>query len=82
MAREMIFKMERTGLLTEGEQVTLTEGVLPSAYYYTVDSVREKSLAMSPNIPFTERLTVLEGVVKTIEENERGYYVTVEMKGE
>ena len=82
MAREMVFKMERTGLLTEGEQVTLTEGVLPSAYYYTVDSVREKSLAMSPNIPFTERLTVLEGVVKTIEENERGYYVTVEMKGE
>ncbi len=82
MAREMIFKMERTGLLTEGEQVTLTEGVLPSAYYYTVDSVREKSLAMSPNIPLTERLTVLEGVVKSIEENERGYYVTVEMKGE
>lgn len=76
---EMVFKMERTGLLSEGEEVTFTEGSLPSAWYYTLDSAREKSLAMSPNVPLTKRLTATRGRVKTIEENERGYYVTVEM---
>lgn len=77
---EMVFKMERTGLLTEGEEVTFTEGVLPSAYYYTLDSAREKSIAMSPNVPLTQRLTAAGGVVRSIEENERGYYITVEIE--
>lgn len=72
--RKMEFKMEREGLLKEGDQVTVTEGVLPSNYYYTIDP----SLAMSPNIPFRERLKSKEGVVTRIEENLRGYYVTVE----
>ena len=31
--REMEFKMERPGLLKEGQRVTVTEGVLPSNYY-------------------------------------------------
>ena len=80
--REMTFKMERTGLLTEGEQVTLTEGVLPSSYYYTLDTEHDRSLAMSPNIPFTERLKTREGMeikgtVLKIEENAKGFYVTV-----
>ncbi|MBR4529667.1 MAG: hypothetical protein IKO80_05220 [Lachnospiraceae bacterium] len=75
--RKMVFKMERTGLLTEGEEVSLSEGMLPGACYYTLDSAREKSLAMSGNIPFTERLTVQKGTVEKIEENERGFYVTV-----
>lgn len=75
--REMIFKMERTGLLREGEQVTLTEGVLPSSYYYTLDTEHDKSLAMSANIPFTQRLKNTVGTVLKIEENERGFYVMV-----
>ena len=70
--REMIFKMERPGLLKEGDQITVTEGLLPSNYYYTIDP----SLAMSPNIPFRERLTVKAGTVLKVEENERGFYVT------
>ena len=72
--RTMEFKMERQGLLSEGDKVTVTEGLLPSNYYYTIDP----SLAMSGNIPFRERLKSGEGKVTQIIENERGFYVTVE----
>ncbi|MDR2888577.1 MAG: hypothetical protein LBV33_01915 [Lachnospiraceae bacterium] len=72
--RTMEFKMERQGLLSEGDEVTVTEGVLPGSYYYTVDP----SLAMSGNIAFAERLTEKAGRVTAIAENERGFYVTVE----
>lgn len=72
--RTMEFKMERQGLLQVGQRVTITEGVLPSNYYYTIDP----SLAMSPNIPFRNRLQSREGVVTDIVENARGFYVTAE----
>ena len=72
--RTMEFKMERPGLLQEGQEVTITEGVLPSNYYYTIDP----SLAMSGNFPFREQLRSRKGIVTAIEENARGYYVTVE----
>lgn len=72
--RNMEFKMERQGLLKEGDLITVTEGLLPSNYYYTIDP----SLAMSGNIPFRERLKSREGKVTQIIENERGFYVTVE----
>ena len=68
--RTMEFKMERPGLLREGDQ----EGVLPSNYYYTIDP----SLAMSGNFPFRERLRAREGTVTSVVENERGFYVTAE----
>lgn len=71
--RMMEFKMERPGLLKEGEHVTVTEGVLPSNYYYTIDP----SLAMSGNYPFRERLLAREGDVTSVVENPRGFYVTV-----
>ena len=71
--REMEFKMERPGLLKKGDRVTVTEGVLPSNYYYTIDP----SLAMSGNYPFRERLMAREGEVTAVEVNERGFYVTV-----
>ena len=73
MMRTMEFKMERQGLLKEGDHVTVTKGLLPSNYYYTIDP----SLAMSGNIPFRERLKSGEGRVSKIIENERGFYVTV-----
>lgn len=72
--RTMQFKMERSGLLEIGQKVTVTEGILPSNYYYTIDP----SLAMSGNFPFRERLTASEGIVTDIKENERGFYVSVE----
>ncbi len=72
--RKMEFKMERPGLLEVGQKITVTEGVLPSNYYYTIDP----SLAMSANIPFRNRLKSKEGVVADIVENARGFYVTAE----
>lgn len=69
--REMEFKMERPGLLKKGDHITVTEGVLPSNYYYTIDP----SLAMSGNIPLRERMTERDGVVLDVIENARGYYV-------
>ena len=74
--REMEFNMERQGLLKEGQRITVTEGVLPSNYYYTIDP----SLAMSGNYPFRERMLAREGVVKKIIENERGFYVMAEFE--
>lgn len=72
--RRLEFKMERPGLLEKGQKITVTEGVLPSNYYYTIDP----SLAMSANIPFRDRLKSREGTVVDIQENPRGFYVLAE----
>ena len=74
--RQMEFKMERQGLLEIGDKITVTEGVLPSNYYYTIDP----SLAMSCNYPFRERMLAREGVVLDIIQNDRGFYVTAEFE--
>lgn len=74
--RSMEFKMERPGLLKEGDEITVTEGVLPSNYYYTIDP----ALAMSGNVPFRERLKAREGRVTRVVQNERGFYVTAEFE--
>lgn len=76
MKRVMEFKMERQGLLTIGQEITVTEGVLPSNYYYTIDP----SLAMSGNFPFRERMTARKGVVTDIKNSPRGFYVTCEFE--
>ena len=72
--RTMEFKMERRGVITEGEHVTVTEGVLPTSWYYTIDPSR----AMSANFELRERLKSREGDVVKIEERPQGYYVTVQ----
>ena len=72
--RKLEFKMEREGLLQAGDKITVTEGLLPSNYYYTID----RSLAMSANIPFRFRLKSREGVVTAVVENSRGFYVTAQ----
>ena len=76
--RLMEFKMERANLVKEGDGVTITEGVLPSAYYYTINP----AVAMSANFVFRERLKSDHGVVKEIKHNEKGYYVVVEFDEE
>ena len=76
--RRIEFKMERPGLLEEGQEVEIQEGVLPSNYYYTI----YPSLAMSGNFPFNKRLLARSGKVTKIEENARGFYVTVDFDEE
>ena len=58
--REIVFKMERPGLV----------------------SVIEPAVAMSGLFKLNDRLKADHGIVKHIEENERGYYVTVEFEEE
>ena len=72
--RSMDFKMERPGLLEAGQKVTVTEGLLPGSYYYTIDP----SLAMSANYKLRDRLKKREGIVQKVEETSRGFYVTVD----
>ncbi|MCR4807676.1 MAG: hypothetical protein K5857_08355 [Lachnospiraceae bacterium] len=72
--RQMEFKMERPGIISKGDHVTVTEGVLPSSWYYTIDPSR----AMSGNFGLRERLKTREGDVVGIEERPQGYYVTVQ----
>lgn len=74
--RTMEFKMERPGLVKEGDEVTVSEGLLPSNYYYVIDP----SLAMSGNIPFNQRLLARTGKVTKVSETPRGFYVTVDFE--
>ena len=72
--RKMEFKMERTGLLKEGDVLPVTEGRLPDSYYYTLGN----AFAMSANYKFRERLQSTEGTVLEIKETPKGFFVTVE----
>lgn len=72
--REMEFKMEREGLVEIGKEYEISEGRLPSSYYYTL----EPAYAMSANIEFRDRLKSTKGTVKAINETPRGFFVTVE----
>ncbi|WP_027437458.1 hypothetical protein [Lachnospira multipara] len=72
--REMSFTMSRPGLVKEGDVVEITEGKLPSSYYYTI----EPAVAMSGNYTTPERLKSRTGVVKEVGETNRGFYVLCE----
>lgn len=72
--RQMEFKMERPGLVKVGEQLKITEGKLPTSYYYTI----EHAIAMSGNYEVSERLASREGVVVDVKETEKGFFVTME----
>ena len=65
------FKMERENLVKEGDVVTITEGVLPSSWYYTI----EPAVAMSGNYGNRERLSVREGVVLEVRTDDSGFTV-------
>ena len=71
MAREIVFKMERPGLVEEGQEVEVSESVTP----FNVNYMIEPAVAMNNRLK-TENGTT-KGIVKKIEENDRGFYITV-----
>ena len=78
--RDLDFRMERAGLVEEGQHVTMTESVLKTLsgtmYYYTING----AIAMSNNTPV--RLHNLEGTVKSVVDEGSVYTVTVTISGE
>lgn len=71
--REELFKMERKGLVEEGQEVNVTERVNGSLYSYLV----EPSVAMSGIFRSNQRIKSDTGIVKQIKETERGFYLVV-----
>ena len=69
--RLMEFKMEREGLVRPGDQIRVSEGVLPASWYYTI----EPAIAMSANYNSRERLTVFDGIVREVRRDASGYTV-------
>ncbi len=73
--RILEFKMERADLVKLGDIVEVTEGELPSAWYYTI----EPAVAMSANIPLFERLKTNKGKIIEIKPSDDvGFYLKVE----
>ena len=73
--RTLIFKMERANLVKEGDIVEVSEYPLPTSWYYII----EPAVAMSSNIPLSQRLTSKVGRIAKIEESsDVGWYLTVE----
>lgn len=71
--RLMEFKMERPGLIKEGDEITVSE-LGGSNYNYII----EPAVAMSGCYSAQERLKTNQGIVTEVRETQRGYYVTVE----
>lgn len=71
--RTMEFKMERPGLVEEGQEVEILERSSPVNYHYII----EPAVAMSGCYLERERLKSNKGTVKQIKQTETGYYVIV-----
>lgn len=78
--RQIEFKMEREGLLNVGDDVEVEEEQLLTLQgmmaYYTIIP----ALAMSNNIPYTDKLNNFKGKVVKIVPNESASFVTVEFE--
>ena len=71
------FKMERQGLVTEGQEVEISERS-PSTGRYTY--LVEPSVAMSVMYRTVERSKARKGIIREIQETEKGYYLIVEVQ--
>ena len=71
--REEQFKMERKGLVEEGQEVKVTERVNGSLYSYIV----EPSVAISGIYRSNQRIKSDKGIINQIKETERAFYLVV-----
>ena len=72
--RQMEFKVERSGLMKEGDEVDVIETKMDNFLYYTI----EHAYGMSGNIPFYEPLKTRHARVVKMEEKPRGFYALLE----
>ena len=70
------FKMERHGLLKEGDRVEIIEKNTEAFYYYTI----VPALAMSGNYKLADRIRSNTGLVKDVRQDPRGFFVDVEFE--
>lgn len=73
--RQEKFKMERQGLVEEGQQVEVTERS-PNTNLFTY--VVEPAVAMSGIYKTSERIKSTSGIIKEIQHTDRGFYLLVE----
>lgn len=73
--RQEKFKMERQGLVEEGQQVEVTERS-PNTNLFTY--VVEPAVAMSGIYKTSDRIKSTSGVIKEIQHTDRGFYLLVE----
>ena len=77
--RQERFKMEREGLVEEGQEVEISErSAVTGQYTYLV----EPSVAMSGIYRTGERIRARKGVIRKIEKTEKGFYLIVEVEEE
>lgn len=74
--RTIEFKMEREGLVKEGDQIQIIEREGASGYSYIIDP----AVAMSGCYQPRDRIKSDHGVVKEIRHNDRGFYVIAEFE--
>ena len=75
--RQDRFKMEREGLVEEGQEVEISErSAVTGQYTYLV----EPSIAMSGIYRTSERIMARRGIISKIEKTEKGFYLLVEME--
>ena len=72
--RTETFKMERPNLVKAGDQVKIIERPGTSSYSYIIDP----AVAMSGCYKARERIKSQYGIVKEVQEDDRGFYVIVE----
>ena len=72
--RTLEFKMDRPGLVSPGQEVSIIEREGTSSYSYIIDP----AVAMSGCFAAKDRIKSTTGIVKDIRENSRGFYVIVD----
>lgn len=74
--REEKFKMERPGLVEEGQEVEIVEINTSMNYSYII----EPAVAMSGCYPSNRRIKAKKGIIKKIDNTPRGFVVTAEFE--